>query len=203
MPYAPQYLSKMVGIWRKETLTPNHYRSVSDPPKIKQPNQCPNIQPSLIWINSFNMWFVCQLSFTSQVLSHGLRSTALCLAGLQSIQYREQGPARRPLPAFVLKLWFGPRCLRAHSSLMSEVRHCCHPGNWETWRWTGSGRQRDFGVCVWVGGGWQPWLVHCCNTVTSIKWSLQSIVRLSCRCFLSSQPTTRPYTPRLHRLTRV
>lgn len=73
----------------------------------------PMRNPFSKWINCFNMWFVA--------------STAACLAGLQSTQYREQGPALRPLPAFVLRLWFGPRCLRPHSSPISEARHCCHP----------------------------------------------------------------------------
>lgn len=168
------------------------------------------------------MWFVSQLAFTSQVLSHSLRSTAVCLAGLQSTQYREQGPARRPLPAFVLKLWFGPRCLEPHSNPLREVRRCCHPGkSEEKWRWMGSGRQRDCDcVCVCVRVRlrvwlcmcacvvvWQQWVVtHCCNavsSVTSMKWSLQSIVRQSCHCFLSSPPTTPPCTFKLHTLTRL
>ncbi len=145
------------------------------------------------------MCFVNRLAFTSQVLSHSLRSSAVCLAGLQSTQRSRALPVA--LPAFVLKLWFGPRCLGPHSSPLREVRHCCHPGKCEGSRgWTGSGRQRDcvcVRVCVVV---WRQWVVtHCCNAVSpliSMEWSLHSIVRQPCHCFLWSPPTTHPYTSR-------
>jgi len=83
--------------------------------------------------NYFYMWFAKQLAFTPRVPSHSLRSTAVRLAGLQSSQRSWALPVA--LPAFVLKLWFGPRCLGPHSSPLR--------GQTLLLGWPGSGRRRD------------------------------------------------------------
>lgn len=114
------------------------------------------------------MWSANQLAFTSQVLSHSLRSTAVCLALLQSTQRSRAQPVA--LPAFVLMLWFGPRCLGPHSSPLREVRHCCHPGKSEE---TGVDRVRTSTwqcVCACVAGRWVVPLCHY-QSVRSLLWS--------------------------------
>lgn len=84
-------------------------------------------------------------------------------------------PAHQPLPAFVLMLWFGPRCLRPHSNAVSEARHGCHTalggGRTRSPTWQ-SGRLRAFFICLFFLAISVLWLIVVMPSVFSVEYYL-------------------------------